>query len=169
MKTGIVRVIGVTAALGIAYVIGSLAIKKDKLYEQRFEESNKPIIATVLDESYQNTLSPVPNWNGAMSYSNETVKLESKYTLKVETNDGRILGVSVIDGKTNHDGGRAVKKESLDAIIEPGTRISFPAGNLRHGNWLSGSGHNTYLDEAYFTSQVQAGNKRADRITVLND
>ena len=129
--------------------------------ERSFAESERPIVGTVLAESYQNTLSPVPKWNGFVSYSNETVKLDSKYTLKIQTDDGRILGISVIDG---YD----VKKESLDAIIEPGSRISFPTGNMRTGNaWGSGPGNRYYPRETNFTPETQAGSKRADRIKVV--
>ena len=88
--------------------------------------------------------------------------LEWKYTLKIQTNDGRILGVSIIDG----DGslGTPVKKESIDAIIGKGTSISFPTGNMKHGNWFSRLKH--YPNETHFTPETQAGNKRADRIKV---
>jgi len=159
------KVIGGLVSLGI--VAGAyLGISSvDRKYERLFEEGKRPIVGTVLEESYQNTLSPVPNWNGFVSYSNETVKLESKYTLKIQTDDCKIIGVSVIDGDGRY--GTPVKKESIDAIIEKGTRISFPAGNMRHGNWFDGASHRDYPNETHFTPETQAGNKRADRIKVL--
>ncbi|MFH1801397.1 MAG: hypothetical protein ABH804_01015 [archaeon] len=170
------KVIGGLVSLGIAtgaYFAGSSMINADRKYERLFEEGKRQIVGTVLAESYQNTLSPVPNWNGLMSYSNETVKLESKYVLKVQTDDGRIIGVSVIDGDEFGKGkaygkpGIPIKKEALDAIIGEGTRISFPSGNMRHGNWFGGSANRDYPNETYFTPETQAGNKRADRIRIL--
>ncbi|MFH1452296.1 MAG: hypothetical protein ABIF88_03930 [archaeon] len=152
-------VLGITA--GVAYWGISPASNR---YEKLFEEGKRPIVGTVLEEVYQNTLSPVPSRNGFVSYSNETVKLESKYTLKIQTDDGRILGVSVIDvdGK---DDDIPIKKESLDVIIEKGSKISFPAGNMRDRYYFSE--HKKYSNETYFTPETRAGNKRADRITVL--
>jgi hypothetical protein len=160
------KVISGVVALGI--VAGAyLGISPiDRKYERLFEEGKRPIVGTVLEEGYQNTLSPVPNWNGLVSYSNETVKLESKYTLKIQTDDGRIIGVSVIDGDDRY--GIPVKKEALDAIIEEGTRISFPSGNMRHGNFFVGLANRDYPNETYFTPETQAGNKRADRIRILS-
>ncbi len=166
-------IVGVIAS-GIA--IGSyLGISSvDRKYERLFEEGKRPIVGTVLKESYQNTLSPVPTWNGAMSYSNETVKLESKYTLKIQTDDGKIIGVSVIDSDGRY-GATLVKKEALDAIIssveevgiDNASRISFPSGNWMHGNWFSRTRARNYPNETYFKPETQAGNKRADRIKVL--
>jgi|SRR3989338_6414040 len=161
------KVIGGLVVLGIASGAYLGISPVDRKYEKLFEEGKRPIVGIVLEESYQNTLSPVPKWDGLVSYSNETVKLESRYTLKIQTDDGRIIGVSVIDGDDSWDG-TPVKKESIDAIIEKGTKISFPAGNMRHGNWFAGAGHRDYPNETYFTPETQAGNKRADRIKVLS-
>jgi hypothetical protein len=164
-------------ALGVgvgSYFVGVGALDADKKYEKLFQDSQRTIVGTVLKETYQDTLSPVPSQDGLVSYSNETVKLESKYTLKLQTDDGRILGVSIIDGDDSH-GGIPTKKESIDVLIEgaeevgleKATKISFPAGNLRHGNWYTGSENRYYPDETYFTPETQAGNKRADRIKIL--
>lgn len=143
---------GITGgALRILYI--------DKQFKKFFEYSEKPIVGTVLEESYQNTLLPVPNWNEIVSCSS--------YTLKIQTDDSRIIGVSVIDGDDLE--GRPVKKESLDAIIEKGTRISFPCGNVRHGYLLHGTAHRYYSNETFFTPETQAGNKRADRIKVMSE
>ena len=160
------KVIGGLVVLGITAGAYFGISPIDRKYERLFEEGKRPIVGTVLKESHQNTLSSVPSWDGLMSYSNETVKLESKYTLKVQTDDGKILGVSVIDGDDKY--GTPVKKESLDVIIEKGMRVSFPSGNMRHGNWFVGSAHRDYPNESYFTPETQAGNKRADRIKVLS-
>ena len=154
------KVIGGLVSLGVVAGSYLLISPFDKKYERLFEEGKRQIVGTVLEKNYQNTLSPVSKWNGLVSYSNETVKLESKYTLKIQTDDGRIIGVSVLDGC-------GVKKESIDAIIDKGARISFPAGNMRQGNWFASGGHRDYPNETYFTPETQAGNKRADRIKVL--
>lgn len=124
------------------------------------KKSNRPIVGTVLKEVYKNTLTPNPERNGVVSYSNETVKLESKYTLKLRTDDGRVLGVSIVDGGD-------AKKESLDRIINRGTRVSFPAGNLQNTSWYED--HRVARGETYFTRDTQVGTKRADRIRVLGN
>ena len=173
------KILGGLVSLGIATGLYLGISSEDKEYERLFEESKRPIVGIVLEENYQNTLSPVPekHINGLVSqaYSNETVRLESKYTLKIQTDDGRILGVSIVDGRYNFYGGVSVKKESIDAIIDSAeevgmdnaSRISFPAGNRRHGNWFGGGEDRIYPNETYFTPETQAGNKRADRIKVF--
>lgn len=174
------KVIGVLVSLGIV-ASGYLGISSvDRKYEKLFEESNRPVVGIVLEKNYQNTLSPVPekHIDGLVSqaYSNETVKLESKLPLKIQTDDGKIIGVSIIDGKYHPYGGIAVKKEPIDIILNSAeevgmknaSRISFPAGNIRHGNWLVGETSRNYPNETYFTPETQAGNKRADRIKVLS-
>jgi hypothetical protein len=158
-----------TLALGS---IGYFGIKSRKEYlTTEFQRKNTSIVATVLAEEYQNTLSPNPekHINGLVSeaYSNETVKLDSKYTLKVETDDGRILGVSVIDSMGTINEG-AVKKESLDILIKTGSRISFPSGNWNNDNFTSRDRIVRSPSETDFTENTQYGTKRADRITVLS-
>lgn len=129
----------------------------DKKAIEMLNKSSEPIVATVLSESYENELSPVKKWNGLVSYSNETVKLDSKYSLKIVTNEGDTLGLSVIDGGN-------IKKESLDMIISEGSRISFPKGNLRDIGYRLPSKDS---GETYFTPETQVGTKRADRIKIL--
>ena len=171
------KIIGGIVATGFVAYLGISSL--DRKYERLFEESKRPIVGTVLERNYQNVLSPVAekHIDGFVSqaYSNETVKIESNLPLKIQTDDGRILGVSIIDGKYHSQGGVSVKKESINAIIdsaekvgmENASRISFPAGNMRHGNWLVGKTNRKYPNETYFTPETQAGNKRADRIRVL--
>lgn len=96
--------------------------------KEKLDKSNERIHAEVLEEVYENSLSGVPekHINGLVSqaHSNETVRLNSKYTLKVKRLDnGRFMAISVID---NGNGG----KEALDRLIQKGSKISFPRGNL---------------------------------------
>lgn len=128
-------------------------------YLEKWNESQKPIVATVLSESYENTLSPVEKWSGFVSHSNPTVKLDSKYSLRIKTEDGRVLGLSIIDGGT-------AKKEGLDQIIEKGSIISFPTGNVvPHPFYLKGAAQD--YEETWFKPETQVGTKMAHRITVL--
>lgn len=136
--------IGGTLGLGfVAISIGAEGVnsiiqsfdRNSRKYERPLKESERPVVGTVLEKSYKNT-----------------------YTLKVQTDDGKIIGVSVIDGdylgknsSKRSNVGTLAKEKSLDAIIEKGTRISFPAGNM----WYSIKDPK----ETYFT--------RADRIKVL--
>lgn len=154
------KVIAGAVALAIG-VGGYSGIKNENLdLAKQYQEGRKQIVGTVLAESYQNTLSPNPKFDGLVSYSNETVKLDSKYTLKIKTDDGRILGVSVIDA-----GG--IKKESLDALIDEGSRVSFAKGNIRHdNNWSTGL--RTWPGETYFGPNSQTGTKGADEFKVLD-
>ena len=125
---------------------------------------NEPIVGTVLTESYQNSLVPNPEWDGLLSKSIETVKLDSKYTLKVKTDEGGVISVSILDSGVY---GTATK-ESLDALIEDGTRISFPRGNMRAKSLIVGSRHNYDERETNFQNNTQMGTKPAYRITVLD-
>ncbi|PJE81010.1 hypothetical protein COU58_04730 [Candidatus Pacearchaeota archaeon CG10_big_fil_rev_8_21_14_0_10_32_42] len=147
----------VALAIGVGGYFGISS--RNEYLRTEFAKRSQPIVGTVLEEGYQNTLTPNPEWNWLVSYSNETVKLESKYTLKIQTDDGRILGVSIVDGGN-------VKKESLDAIIDEGTRISFPAGDWKSPSWIGDN--KVAREETYFTPDTKVGTKRADRITVLD-
>lgn len=120
------------------------------------------ITGTVVEEVYENRLESVPerHTSGLVSesFSNETVKLNSSYTLKVKKdNDGDLIGVCVIDSARN-------KKESLDLLVDEGSRISFPIGNVDNINGEYGE----IKDEAIFYEDTQQGNKRVDRIRVLD-
>ena len=84
--------------------------------------------------------------------------------LKVRTDDGRIIGVSIIDSEPY---GNATK-ESLDALIEEGTRISFPRGNMRAKRFYVGSRHNYDKRETSFQDDTQMVTKRAYRVQVLD-
>ena len=149
--------------LGLS-LIGSLSFglyrldQYDSAFKQeharRVQEGRVPIVAEVVTESYVNNLIPVEKREGFFSYSNPTVTLDSRYTLKCRTESGHLFGLSVVNGGS-------VTKESLDSLIEPGSRISFPQGNF------SDDGTYRYPNETSFRQDTQAGSKRADRIKVL--
>lgn len=164
------KIIAGTVALvvgGVGY-LGIIEIKTYNTYlTKEWEKHQVPIVGTVLKEGYENTLSPVDRWDGLVSYSNETIKLDSKYTLKIKTDDGRVLGVSVINSKGTRSEG-AVTKESLDILVSVGSRISFPSGNWKSASWVGDERVVRYPSETNFTQDTQKGTKRADRITVLD-
>jgi len=161
------KIIAGTVALAIG-VAGNRGISGINAYlAEEWKKRQVPIVGIVLEESYENTLSPVDRWNGLVSYSNETVKLDSKYTLKIKTDDGRVLGVSVIDSKGSRSEG-AVTKESLDALVNVGSIVTFPLGNWKSASWIGDKRVVRYPSETNFTQDVQKGTKRADRIKVLD-
>jgi hypothetical protein len=117
----------------------SLEAYNNSMKATQIFESDVPICGTVLEETY------------AINSS----EIDSKYTLKIRTDDGRrTLGVSILDG---HD----TRKESLDAILDPGMRVCFPRGNLTPEG---------YVDEfeTYFNDNSLIGSKRVDRITIMD-
>jgi hypothetical protein len=95
-------VVGLMFGIPIYLSCGHIQRQRQE-YKRLYHKSQEPIIGTVLEESYENNLSSVPEKkiDGLLSqaYSNETVKLDSKYTLRVKTDDKRILGISIIDGE----------------------------------------------------------------------
>ena len=153
--------VGIAVGSGYVWCLGSLK------YQKAFEESEKPIVVEVLEEIRYNSLSPVPEHVGILSYSNETVKLDLKYALKCRREDNdRIIGLCPIDS-VNEDG-TAARKEGLDAIVDVGSRLSFPKGNLKPMSFFGmHPDYNIYENETYFHDNTQVGNKRVDRITVL--
>lgn len=160
---------GILSGLGILfYSLHQSSIKNEEERERAYQQSQEQIRGEVIEERYENTLESVPekHMSGFLSqaYSNETVKVESTYTLRVRTDDGRELGVSVFDGPN-------AKKESLDVLLDEGSRISFPRGNLEKYKYHAsdkrirqGPIHN----EKWFTPSTKFGNKRADRITLID-
>ena len=75
--------------------------------------------------------------------------------LKLRVEDGRDIGLTVIDGGS-------VKKGSLAAIAETGKGISFPSINIGYEN----KRYVLYEEETSFTKDTLAGTKRADRIKI---
>lgn len=111
--------------------------------KEMLESSNRPIYATVLEKKY------VPENNNS----------PSSYSLKVMA-DKRTLEINIIDSKYE-------KKESLENRIEPGTKISFPRGNLKiDGYRLYECKGNNEIHETYFKEGITLGYKRADRIKI---
>jgi len=139
----------------------------DGKLKERYAQSCRPIVGEVIEEKYINprTLLKNPEYDGLVSHSNETVKLgRSIYILKIKTDGGKLISVSVMD---NGDG----KKEALDQLIEVGSRVSFPRGNLLGGPWESFFPNGDGVDEAqtYFHERTQVGTRRAGWISVLED
>ena len=59
------------------------------------------------------------------------------------------------------------KKESLDALVNEGSKISFPKGNIMRGNnWRTGL--RRYFGETYFGVDTQMGTKGVDAFKVLD-
>jgi hypothetical protein len=92
-------------------------------------------------------------------YSNTKNKSESKYTLKILTDDKRTIGVSVLDAPDT-------KKESLDILIDKDSRVRFPVGNVQRGD--KSYNYSYVSDETYFGPNTKFGNKRTDRIEILD-
>jgi hypothetical protein len=151
----------VSVLVGMPTIFYSQYSNESKKREYRYELGLKPIRGEVLEERYENTLSSVPEKHieGLVSqaHSNETVKLESKYTLKIQTQDGRTLGVSIFDGPYT-------KKEALDILIDKGSWISFPRGDMYES---TGKYNYDYVEgETFYDDNTRFGNKRADRIEI---
>lgn len=157
--------LGVTTGLYLG-IEGAIDSQRSH-YSRLLQDSNSPITATVLEEVYNSNLSPVPAFSGMVSHSNETVKLDSSYSLKVRTDKGRVLGVSVIDNNDTRGLGGNPDKEALDRLVDEGTRIQFPRGNLVKRDYTIYE-TSEITNETYFHPDTQIGNKRADRITVLD-
>lgn len=149
----IVMGFGVLAAaiFGICTFTGNQERDRSKTFNQQ------PVYAEVLEEKYtsplENATRDTPTIFGTGS--------RSRYILKVRTNEGKIIGLSIFDGSTH-------TKESLDAIISAGSRISFPPGNVTYDRKLEGwkDPHETIFDETNMTLETSVVTKRADRITV---
>ena len=71
---------------------------------------------------------------------------------------GKTISVSVTD---SGDG----KKEALEKLIEKGSVVSFPRGNINESIWRVDSD----VSQTYFHEGTQAGVKRAELITVYKD
>ena len=93
-------------------MVATLGYEKEQKFAEieRIFKEDRRIVGTVLEESYENVLTSVPEYHReglvSQSHSNETLKVESKYTIKLKTDDSRTIAVSIVDDHT--------KKESLD-------------------------------------------------------
>ncbi len=147
---------------GVSYLsyMGIEAQKQKKA--EAFEKGQKPIVGEVVDEVYEKRLEKVPEVykRGLVSqaYSSETVKLDSKYILKHRTLKDREISVSVLDSEDKD-------KESLDILVDAGSVVSFPRGNIEK----SGDSYSTINKETYFKEGTQFGNKRVGRIKILEE
>src|SRR3989344_2032810 len=133
---GCLTTIGASIALFGLVTYGIIEVATSNLRKQLAE--TKTIVGTVLEE----------------------VRHKNRYALRLQTNDGRILGVAITDGSTK----TAI---SLDALIENGTKISFPDNNVERGSLLGGLV--CIKEETNFTAETKFGQKRADRITILKE
>lgn len=153
--------------------------RQQKEYSTIFNQ--QPIYAEVLEERYTSSLENVEKeakLEGSgisvgtggigMAGGSGTIKydgLENKdnYTLKVKTREGKILGLSISDGPTQ-------SKKNLDVIINVGSIISFPPGNLEQGEINDGLihavGYKVISEETNITNNTSIASKRADRIQI---
>jgi hypothetical protein len=84
-------VVGVLSLFGtfgfVANYFHQEKIRETQMIRQFFEAGQEPIEGLVLEENYEDRLESVPeNYVSGIvgkAYSNETVRLDSKYTLKV--------------------------------------------------------------------------------------
>lgn len=121
---------------GSCYFINQDRVEQARKMKELFNSGQTQIVGEVLDES-----------------------LEKGYSIRLRTDDGKEIGVSVLDGsKTN--------KESLDVLVNIGSKISFPTGNIQEDSGTF-SGYSEIKEETWFSGNTQCGNKRADRIKVL--
>ncbi|MCA9459979.1 MAG: hypothetical protein KC550_05520 [Nanoarchaeota archaeon] len=168
MKMSKLKLTGIVGSLITASYIGFSIMEADRKYERLFEEGKREIVGTVLGESYATVLS-LDSEGNEVKYTEKTVKFDNLYVLKIRTDEGKIMAISIFDEDDfrNIEARIPITKESLDDKINVGDRISFPAGNMKHSDLFFNSTDRKYLNETYFTPQVRAGNKRADRIRVL--
>lgn len=138
--------------------IGINGVREDM--RKDYEKSRELITGEVVEEVYLESWSLLksPERDGFVSYSGETVKLgDTKYILKIRTDSGNIIAVSVID---YGDG----EKEALERIVETGSRVVFQRGNLFSGPYLA----MTDEKQTYFYERTRVGTKRAGWIHVLD-
>lgn len=112
------------------------------------KENNFPIYGKVIEEKY------IPAEDNKEDH-------KSIYKLKIKTNEKEILEINVLDSKD-------FKKESLDKIVNTGSIITFPRSNSV--DWSFSPYVRDIYDkkETYFKEGVMRGDKRADRIKVLD-
>jgi len=160
-------------------------------YDTRFIDQNKPIVGTVTEEKYGINLvsspgsirseSTSPSLLGTRTLSTsgslESIKIYPFYIIKVKTDDGRNLAVNVLNSPGQ-------PKEALDMLINQGTRVSFPHGNIEQiepdkyertfydsdSEWrkMRAAGYETLEKETIFRANTQIGSKYAHRIKVLD-
>jgi len=147
MKGAVMALVGVGLLYGASLLPGVYNKRMDSLREG-FENSRGSIVATVQEEINEN----------------------GKYSLNLLTDDGKTIGLNVRDyickGHTcDKTIDRSITASSLDALIEPGTRISFPISNVTRYDVLSGL--IGFKRETDFTHQDH-GAKYAPRVKILD-
>tara|TARA_Y100000310_G_scaffold272496_1_gene287490 strand:- start:4907 stop:5461 length:555 start_codon:yes stop_codon:yes gene_type:complete len=154
-----------TAAIGIGQISSKMLAERENLEQLKniYEFGRQEITATVLDESYSDKLSSVPERriNGLVSkaFSNETLRVNSTYVLKLKTDDGREISCSFFDAPTRD-------KEQLDMLVRKGSKISFPRGNVIK---TSEGNYKRIPKETFFNEGDMFCKKRADRVDIPKD
>jgi len=129
------KCIAIARSLALGAVGYFLAREYKNDYHRKWYESERRIVGTVLDSTYTN----------------------NTYSLRLLTEDGKILGLSVIDGSS-------VKKEALEKIVTEGSVVSFPVGNYIGWKLFWGQ---IDRNETYFNENTEIGTKRADRLEII--
>ena len=191
----LLAVVGALGALGIAGTIYDHRNKKredliqelqqkedakqDKIwqafYENELAEGQKPIYATVMEER-----AGMHDISKSRVIESRTINVPGEaatYVLRVRTDPytdhgtnsvpSKILAINVVDG--------GITKETLEALIVNGSRISFPRGNIAKCNPSSyNQGVGDMARYGYFncggdnfTPETQGGTKAAGQIRVL--
>ena len=133
--------------------------KKEEKLKEDFSRSQLPVAAIVLSEKYT---------------PSDCCNNESKYSLVIKTDKGKEIQLCINDGLK-------AKKESLDSLINKGSKISFPTGNIAYSpeirqksyaeikNFYEYTFRDYYKakDETYFAENTPLGKKCADRIRIL--
>ena len=127
---------------------------KNKEMARQYSEDLEPIVGTIIEESH--------NSNGV-------------YSIKVKSDDNKIYAVTVL-GKTSEPAyyRNDITAESLDLLIENGSRVSFPKGNSyvfeKGESGIFPRDPNIYKNgESCFYFDTRAGSKFANRITILDN
>ena len=160
------KLIGTAIVMMLAVVIALGVYTHEQAAELRANEarrSEQPVVVSILEkpEFKKDRLAKVQEYEGVFSYSNETIKLDSALTLKVLTDSGQVMGLSIKDGGTS-------TKEALWMLIKDNwqsCRLQFPTGNLQIRE-----GFNQVLrQETWVTPETQTATKLAHRVKVLLD
>ena len=110
--------------------------------ERSIKENSKLVNATVLEES----------------------RVNNDYALKLQTDDGKIMALTL--KRTNCDSDDGVEPAALDLLIEKGTRISFPQGRnyTDYGFFLKYCDHESSFDE-----NARTATRIPSRIKILEE
>ena len=143
------KLIGLGLLVGAGLGIYSCINNRIQYLDKEYQLHNQEIIGTVLEET----------------------RTPSAYAVKVKIEGNREIALSIIDGTPQIYGN--IKKESLDLLIESGTQISFPRGNMWRKNFnvvqsqLCNNNYNTR--ENFVSEDTMVVTRVADRIKVLGE